>query len=324
MEGPDPRNLIVNYIPTPVTDADLRKLFEPFGEIETARVIVDKNTGHPKGYGFVKFTNEDCAQKAMAQMNGHMLNNKRLKVTPAKGPTASLGLPSTNATPAPAAAAPATMPAQQTPTVMPMNAPMGMGMGMGMGMAMPTMANMANVGMMGMMPMAGNPLNMGMQAMPMQGHPMAMQPMGMINQGMKPQQQMMPQSYAQFMPTMNGFAQPMMMSGFPTLMPGTFQGYMPMGTMGTVGMTGLGMAPMVNQNPFATTQQVMQGPIMSDNQLPTFQVSPVASRDANPATATGYASFANGTQTFIGGISSGVGSQNGTPMGSLDAKSSMR
>lgn len=80
------KNLIVNYIPTPVTDAELRQLFEQFGTLESARVIVDRHTLHPKGYGFVKFRREEDAQKAMLQMNGFEIHNKRLKVTPAMGP----------------------------------------------------------------------------------------------------------------------------------------------------------------------------------------------------------------------------------------------
>lgn len=102
--APDPRNLIVNYIPTPVTDADLRNLFAPFGEIESARVILDKGTGHPKGYGFVKFTSPEAAKIAIDKMNGFEVQNKRLKVTPAKGPIGQM--PNTNAPASYAAARP--------------------------------------------------------------------------------------------------------------------------------------------------------------------------------------------------------------------------
>lgn len=84
--GEDPTNLIVNYVPTPVTDAELRQLFEQYGELESARVIVDRHTHHPKGYGFVKFKHEASAREAIEKMNGFEILNKRLKVTPAKGP----------------------------------------------------------------------------------------------------------------------------------------------------------------------------------------------------------------------------------------------
>lgn len=85
----DPRNLIVNYIPTPVDDEELRQLFEQFGELESARVIIDRVSNIPKGYGFVKFKTEAAAREAIQKMNGFEIKNKRLKVTTAKGPNAT-------------------------------------------------------------------------------------------------------------------------------------------------------------------------------------------------------------------------------------------
>lgn len=85
----DPRNLIVNYIPTPVDDEELRQLFEQFGELESARVIIDRVSGVPKGYGFVKYKDENAAREAIQKMNGFEIKNKRLKVTTAKGPNAT-------------------------------------------------------------------------------------------------------------------------------------------------------------------------------------------------------------------------------------------
>lgn len=84
--SPDPCNLIVNYIPTPVTDDCLRELFEPFGVVVSARVIVDRATNHPKGYGFVKYTTKEAAKEAIRQMNGYKIQNKHLRVTQANGP----------------------------------------------------------------------------------------------------------------------------------------------------------------------------------------------------------------------------------------------
>jgi splicing factor 1 len=82
---PDPCNLIVNYIPTPVTDAELHAMFSQYGELVSARVIVDRATGHPKGYGFVKYKNVADANRAMMSMTGFIMHGKRLKVTPARG-----------------------------------------------------------------------------------------------------------------------------------------------------------------------------------------------------------------------------------------------
>jgi RNA recognition motif-containing protein len=82
---PDPCNLIVNYIPTPVTDAELGAIFSQHGELMSARVIVDRQTKHPKGYGFVKYRCPKQAAIAMVAMNGFEIHGKRLKVTAARG-----------------------------------------------------------------------------------------------------------------------------------------------------------------------------------------------------------------------------------------------
>ncbi|CCW67860.1 unnamed protein product [Phytomonas sp. Hart1] len=86
IKEPDPKNLIVNYIPTCVTDDTLRELFSRFGTLVSARVIVNRNTKHPKGYGFVKYTTEEAAKMAMVAMNGYEIENKRLRVMQANGP----------------------------------------------------------------------------------------------------------------------------------------------------------------------------------------------------------------------------------------------
>ncbi|AAZ12437.1 RNA-binding protein, putative [Trypanosoma equiperdum] len=83
----DPRNLIVNYIPTPVTEEDLEELFRPFGPLVSVRIICDRENGnHPKGYGFVRYKFVESAMNAMSRMNGYSINNKRLRVTQATGP----------------------------------------------------------------------------------------------------------------------------------------------------------------------------------------------------------------------------------------------
>ncbi|EKF27539.1 RNA-binding protein, putative [Trypanosoma cruzi marinkellei] len=85
--GGDPRNLIVNYIPTPVSDETLREMFEKFGTLVSARVIRDKKRdGHPKGYGFVVYADRESGLRAMEEMNGFKIHNKHLRVSPAFGP----------------------------------------------------------------------------------------------------------------------------------------------------------------------------------------------------------------------------------------------
>ncbi len=64
-------------------DSTLRALFEPFGNVESARVIQDRDSGSSKGFGFVEMADGD-AQKAMGALNGREQDGRALKVNEAK------------------------------------------------------------------------------------------------------------------------------------------------------------------------------------------------------------------------------------------------
>ena len=63
-----------------VTDSDLKTLFTPFGEVISAKVFIDKQTGRSKGFGFVSYNEPSNAQDAIGKMNGFKIDNKILKV----------------------------------------------------------------------------------------------------------------------------------------------------------------------------------------------------------------------------------------------------
>jgi RNA recognition motif-containing protein len=64
-------------------DSTLRALFEPFGNVESARVISDRDTGSSKGFGFVEMADAD-AQKAMGALNGREIDGRALRVNEAR------------------------------------------------------------------------------------------------------------------------------------------------------------------------------------------------------------------------------------------------
>jgi cold-inducible RNA-binding protein len=64
-------------------DSTLRALFEAYGNVESARVIQDRDSGSSKGFGFVEMTDSD-AQKAMGALNGREQDGRALKVNEAK------------------------------------------------------------------------------------------------------------------------------------------------------------------------------------------------------------------------------------------------
>lgn len=63
----------------------LRSLFEPFGEVSSARVVVDRDSGMSRGFGFVEMADSD-AQKAMSALNGREVDGRSLRVNEARPP----------------------------------------------------------------------------------------------------------------------------------------------------------------------------------------------------------------------------------------------
>ena len=81
-DGRDDRiNLIINYLPQDMMDSTLFSIFEPFGEIHSAKVVREKGSKKCLGYGFVKYHKEEAALKAIEELNGYEIGHKRLKVS---------------------------------------------------------------------------------------------------------------------------------------------------------------------------------------------------------------------------------------------------
>jgi RNA recognition motif-containing protein len=75
--------LYVGNLAYSVNDASLKAIFEPYGNVESARVISDRDSGQSKGFGFVEMADAD-AQKAMGALNGRDQDGRALKVNEAK------------------------------------------------------------------------------------------------------------------------------------------------------------------------------------------------------------------------------------------------
>jgi cold-inducible RNA-binding protein len=82
--------LYVGNLSYSMDDHTLRALFEPYGQVESARVISDRDTGSSKGFGFVEMPDAD-AQKAMGALNGQEHGGRALKVNEARPQEARTG-----------------------------------------------------------------------------------------------------------------------------------------------------------------------------------------------------------------------------------------
>jgi RNA recognition motif-containing protein len=78
------KKLYVGNLNYAVTDQDLLKMFEPFGSVESAQVIMDRDTGRSKGFGFVEMGSDQEAQAAIAALNGQDSGGRALTVNEAK------------------------------------------------------------------------------------------------------------------------------------------------------------------------------------------------------------------------------------------------
>src|SRR5262249_54796269 len=78
------RKLYVGNLGYGVTDSDLSKMFEAHGTVESAQVIMDRDTGRSKVFGFVEMKTEQEAQAATAALNGKDVGGRSLTVNEAK------------------------------------------------------------------------------------------------------------------------------------------------------------------------------------------------------------------------------------------------
>jgi cold-inducible RNA-binding protein len=82
------KKLFVGGLSWNTTDAGLRQAFQQFGDIAEAKVIMDRDTGRSRGFGFITFNNDEDAVNAINAMNGSSLEGRTIKVNEAedKGP----------------------------------------------------------------------------------------------------------------------------------------------------------------------------------------------------------------------------------------------
>jgi RNA recognition motif-containing protein len=77
-------NIYVGNMAFTTTDHDLRQLFEPYGVVAEIRVIIDRDTGRSKGFGFVEMPDSTTAKTAIQGLQGKELEGRTLTVNEAK------------------------------------------------------------------------------------------------------------------------------------------------------------------------------------------------------------------------------------------------
>lgn len=77
-------NIYVSNLSFAVVDEDLKSYFAEYGEVTSAKVIMDKYTNRSKGFGFVEMSDDAVAQKAIAELDGATVDGRSIKVSVAK------------------------------------------------------------------------------------------------------------------------------------------------------------------------------------------------------------------------------------------------
>ncbi len=78
------KTIYVGNLPFSTTEADLRELFAPYGTVNSARIITDRDTGRSRGFGFVEMEASE-ANAAMQALNGKDLGGRSLRINEAQG-----------------------------------------------------------------------------------------------------------------------------------------------------------------------------------------------------------------------------------------------
>lgn len=76
--------LFVGSLSYNTTDATLEEFFAQVGSVVSAKVIMDRDSGRSKGFGFVEMSSEDEAKKAVAELNGKELDGRQVNVSEAR------------------------------------------------------------------------------------------------------------------------------------------------------------------------------------------------------------------------------------------------
>jgi RNA recognition motif-containing protein len=77
-------NIFVGSLSFKLSESELKEIFEEYGEVTSAKIIMDRDSGRSKGFGFVEMPNDEQAQKAINELNGAEINGRAVVVNQAE------------------------------------------------------------------------------------------------------------------------------------------------------------------------------------------------------------------------------------------------
>jgi cold-inducible RNA-binding protein len=85
------KNIYVGNLDFNVTEDELRQAFAAYGQVDNVTILKDRDTGQPRGFGFVEMANDGEAEKAIQGINGTQLGSRALNVNEARPKTSKGG-----------------------------------------------------------------------------------------------------------------------------------------------------------------------------------------------------------------------------------------
>jgi RNA recognition motif-containing protein len=77
-------NIYVGNLSYQMSEAELREAFAAFGQVSSVKILMDRETGRSRGFGFVEMPNQSEAENAIAQLNGKDLGGRALRINEAR------------------------------------------------------------------------------------------------------------------------------------------------------------------------------------------------------------------------------------------------
>ncbi len=78
------KNIFVGNLSYGATEDDVRSMFEAFGAVDRVSIVTDRDSGQPRGFGFVEMSDDAAAEKAIASLNGRELGGRTLNINEAR------------------------------------------------------------------------------------------------------------------------------------------------------------------------------------------------------------------------------------------------
>jgi cold-inducible RNA-binding protein len=85
------KNIFVGNLSFGATEDSIRTLFAAYGSVDRVSIVTDRDTGQPKGFGFVEMSNDAEGDRAINALSGHELDGRNLTINEARAKTAGGG-----------------------------------------------------------------------------------------------------------------------------------------------------------------------------------------------------------------------------------------